>query len=255
MLTRITASRPVLMRIQLVLWTHYLAENPSFPLAHPTFYHNLHNASRRYIARYLLDLHRSQGALAFTHCLRHPICDIAIADEIAKIWHARHPDTPLRCTLLPTRLFRQSSTEIPPLLPYLFERYSPSPNDPNGYPLSRSVLSHNEALIRYLLSKGAHPGVRGGLAVQTAVKMKRLDLVKLLVEPPELSPSASAAAKDSGAAEKPAIKRQRHEDRYKVGSELVETAMKAGADDIVHYFIKDKGVMPPLRSIMSMGKS
>jgi hypothetical protein len=109
------------------------------------------------------------------------------------------------------------------------------------------VLSHNEALIRFLLSKGAHPGVRGGLAVQTAVKMKRLDLVKLLVEPPDLV----VGNNDEGQA----IKRQRREDRYKVGSELVETAMKAGADDIVHYFIKDKGVMPPLRSIMSMGKS
>lgn len=99
------------------------------------------------------------------------------------------------------------------------------------------MLSSNPDLIQYLLDKGAHPGMRGGLAVRTAVQMGRLDLVRLLVEP----------SKDSSP------KRQRREDRYKVGSELVELAVKVNANDIVQYFV-EKGVMPPLRSIMQMKK-
>lgn len=116
------------------------------------------------------------------------------------------------------------------------DTYHPSPNIPNGYPLSRAVLSSNTVLIRYLLEHGAHPGVGGGLAVRTAVQMRRLDLVKLLVEPDV--PMGG--------------KRQRCEDRYKAGSELVELAMGSGADDIVQYFV-GKGVLPPLRSIMAIG--
>ena len=90
------------------------------------------------------------------------------------------------------------------------------------------------------------------------MQIKRLDLVKLLVEPPP-TPSlddggqASSGPSTSTPLSASTAARRGADDRYKVGSELVELAMKSGADDIVHYFIKEKGVMPPLRSIMSMG--
>lgn len=208
---------------QLILYIHYLAENAALASVHPTIYQNLHYASNRYKAKYLLSLHRSAGtSQVILKCASHPVCTVDVLKTI------RNLNPTLRCPSLPTRLFRIRTPDepIPPLLLYLIDTYSPSVRHPNGYPLTRSVLSGHIPLIRYLLDKGARPGDRDGYAVRIAVQTRRLDIVKLLMN-------------------------FKGPQKYKAKSDMVELAMANGADDIVQYFVKD-GVMPPLKSIMKM---
>lgn len=232
--------------------------------------------------------------------LRHPVCTVDVAESIHRIWDDRRgyipppkpteevgqedkgkrkddhptdtntvtntndrspspsptPPTPprrptkpaLSVTELPRRLFRHLTAQspVPPLLEYLFNTYpSISPNSHNGYPLSRAVLCQNKTVITYLLSRGADPGLRDGLAVEIAVKMGNFKLVRTLVDNPQGK-------------------------TVDITSRFVELAVRSGSDEIVQYFVHDKGqsltlhfvdltltveqgVMPPLHSIMQMG--
>jgi hypothetical protein len=127
---------------------------------------------------------------------------------------------------LPRRVFRSLSTThpIPPLIAYLFDTYAPNPNSHNGYPLSRAVLSKNTMVVKYLLSKGADPGIRDGLAIEIAVKLGDIGLVRLLVEHQQ---------KNSGILE--------------ISPKWVEAAVKSGSDAIVSYFVHEKGMSIPIR--------
>lgn len=108
------------------------------------------------------------------------------------------------------------------------------------------MLVENVPLIRCLLDHGALPSTKNSLALEIAITRKRLTLVKLLVES---APRASP-------------KRRRVEDRMRITPLLLDLAMKKGADDIVNYFMREKGesewsradigVMPPLKAIMKL---
>lgn len=139
----------------------------------------------------------------------------------------------LSITDLPRRLFRNhpSTTPIPPLLIYLFDTYSPSPNSHNGYPLSRAVLAKNVEVIKYLLSKGADPGMRDGLAIEISVKLGDLGMVKMLVEHQHQSSSPVSTKEGSTPAGS----------GTEIPSRWVETAVKSGSDEIVSYFVHEKG--------------
>lgn len=150
-----------------------------------------------------------------------------MAEEIKRQW-ILPKRRPLTCSELPRRLFRTIDVAEPihPLLDYLMNTYSPSPNSHKGYPLCRAVLTSNITLISYLLDHNANPAVHGALPVRLATQTGRLDLVKLLVEsPPDTSPS----------------KKFKRDDRIPIGPELVELAMKSGHEHIVQYFVHDKG--------------
>lgn len=135
------------------------------------------------------------------------------------------PPEPTRPALsvpeLPRRLFRTLTTTdpIPPLLIYLIDTYAPNPNSHNGYPLSRAVLSKNIPVVKYLLSKGADPGIRDGLAIEIAVKLGDTGLVRLLVE-----------------------HQQKNLGSLEISSKWVEAAVKSGSDAIVSYFVHEKGM-------------
>lgn len=197
-------------------------------------------------------------------------------DDADKSPHPPEPTAPaLSCSELPRRLFRPDPTlhstahstpprvHIHPLLEYLFSTYRPSPNSHKGYPLCRGVLTSNTRLVSFLLSHGADPGIKDCLPVEIAVQMRDLGMIKLLVErlpadtagstsPGHCSGSGSASGPGPGAgagAETPSPrgqngrkgKRIKLGDRVTITSKLVEAAIKSGSDDIVHYFVHDKG--------------
>jgi hypothetical protein len=186
--------------------------------------------------------------------------------------HPPQPTAPaLSCSELPRRLFRPDPTlhsiaqstppRVHPLLEYLFSTYRPSPNSHKGYPLCRAVLTSNTRLIAFLLSHGADPGIKDCLPVEIAVQMRDLGMIKLLVErlpadtagaanPGLCSRSGSGSGAGAGAGvETPSPrgekgkkgKRIKLGDRVTITSKLVEAAIKSGSDDIVHYFVHEKG--------------
>lgn len=117
-----------------------------------------------------------------------------------------------------------------PLLEFIVQHFEASVNSHNGFPLQRAALDRNYELAEWLLQRGADPGLRDSLAVVAAVERRDLKMVKLLVEPFENGVSPSGLAK-----------RRRVADRVSVGPNLVQKALTAGADDIVDYFVHEKG--------------
>ncbi|ODO09917.1 hypothetical protein I350_02140 [Cryptococcus amylolentus CBS 6273] len=264
--------------VELIQHIHVLAHNPFLPHTCRYIYASLHGTSPHYTAAYLLSLYSPYGpSEILVRALRHPVCDIDVALALNEQWEKRRrmgngkstvtsldpmlgkrarsksgsasPEPairPLAVRELPRRLFRVSKPEPPihPMITYLFETYSPSPNSHKGYPLCRAVLQHNLPLISFLLVHGADPSLKDFMAVEIAISMKDLQMVKMLIErqPGEETKTDSPA------------KRVKLGDRVTVGTRMVETAIKKGANEIVNYLVHDKKVMPPLQSIMELGK-
>ncbi|WWD05325.1 hypothetical protein V865_003398 [Kwoniella europaea PYCC6329] len=230
-----------------------------------------------------------------TRSLRHPICTTEVAEEIRKIWDRRRgyiespissetkrrdsitsiekgkhrhrsisrspsptpppePTAPaLQCTEVPRRLFRDPfdpSRPIHPLIKYLFDKYHPSPNSHKGYPLFRAILTSNYELVTFLLEHGADPGIKDCFALDIAISMKDLKMVKLLVErdPSDSTPSPVKEGLKNG-------KKVKLGDRVEIGTRMVEKAIEKGSQEIINYFVYEKKVMPPLHSIMNIGKT
>lgn len=246
-----------------------------------TIYASLHRSSPFYTAQYLLRLYRSHGPNeALVRALRHPVCDIHVVKALLEAWdrsRSRRTDShndqnrprqipivpPLTCRELPRRIFRSlplPSTPIPPLVIYIFDTfgqssdptYDPSPNSHKGYPLCRAVLQSNYELASYLLQKGADPSLKDYMAVEIAVSMKDLKMVKLLVEREQ---NGSGITRTENKSESPA-KKIKLGDRITVPAKIVESAMKKGAKDIVNYFVYDKSefsvLLCPRPSLMSI---
>jgi hypothetical protein len=155
----------------------------------------------------------------------------------------------LKCSELPRRLFRlplDLSNPVHPLLTYLFDTYTPSPNAPSGYPLARAVLSSNYELITFLLSKGADPGIKDNLAIEVAITKKDLKAVKLLVEARYLENvyEGDKEVDCGGRVKRRDIakgKRRKVGERVVITQRLVEVAMRKGSRDIVQFFVHEKG--------------
>jgi len=114
----------------------------------------------------------------------------------------------------------------------LFETYKPNANSFDGYALSRAVLAKNLAVIKYLLSKGADPGKKEGMAIQIAVKLGDLRIVRMLVEHQNLGVQVGGKQDRVG---------------MDIPSKWVETAVRSGSDEIVSYFVHEKGESYSLR--------
>lgn len=90
------------------------------------------------------------------------------------------------------------------------------------------------------------------MAVEIAISMKDLKMVKLLVEREQ---NGSGITRTENKSESPA-KKIKLGDRITVPAKMVESAMKKGAKDIVNYLVYDKSefsvllcTRPPLMSI------
>ncbi|WVQ84982.1 hypothetical protein IAT38_007146 [Cryptococcus sp. DSM 104549] len=259
--------------VELIQQIHLLAHNPFLPQSSLLLYYALHNPSPTYTARYFLSLYADFRAKdVLVRALRHPVCGVEEARALRDIWDGRRGAGPwrggdrtvtlprLECPELPRRLFRSPTPPtppIPPLLPFLYANYTqspPSPNSHKGYPLCRAVLQRNYELVRFLLRKGADPGLKNFMAVEIAVEMRDLRMVKLLVER-EANEGEGEPTSDLPDNSPRTAKRVKLSDRIVVGTRMVEVAMKKGATDIVNYLVYDKSVMPPLQSIMDMSKT
>lgn len=266
------------MTIQILHQIHLHVQNPNLALVSKTLnaYLSPPYVTSYYTATYLLKFHSGpEDDLILSQALTHPVCTVKVAGDIKRIWDKRRgyiePPTPplperstddtgeeaaettpaesphrppptrpgLSITDLPRRLFRNLSTRtpIPPLLTYLFDTYSPSPNSHTGYPLLRAVLAKNVEVIKYLLSKGADPGMRDGLAIEIAVKLGDLGIVKMLVEH-----QSQALERPAGEHGEVGISGQGIQAlNMEIPSKWVETAVKSGSDEIVSYFVHEKG--------------
>ncbi|OCF37266.1 hypothetical protein I317_00007 [Kwoniella heveanensis CBS 569] len=179
---------------------------------------------------------------------------------------------PLTCSELPRRLFRDppplttlaTSTTIPrtsdntvsihPLIRYLFTTYHPSANSHKGYPLFRAILTSNYELVSFLLKHGADPGTRDCFALEIAISMKDLKMVKLLVERDSTIFGVDSTPSPHTNSKAGKGKKAKLNDRVEIGTRMVQKAIEKGSKDIINYFVLEKKVMPPLQSIMSLGK-
>ncbi|KAI0255081.1 hypothetical protein BJV78DRAFT_1181133 [Lactifluus subvellereus] len=178
-----------------------------------------------------------------TYALRFPLCTPTVLDAVLARPHCPPilPDQPE----LPRRLFRHLSAtgaEAFPLLRFLYAspqlRTRPYVDSHDGYPLARAVLAGAVPLVRFLLDHGASPRRKDAIAVRFAIKRRDLALVRLLVEPPEVTPG-----------ERRRGKRRRLTDRVQVSSEMLSLAVRCGARDIAEYLMNEKGCVPDLRTL------
>lgn len=129
-------------------------------------------------------------------------------------------------------------------------------------------------LIEFLLDNGADPESKKSIAVNVAIHMRDLGLVRMLIErgyvPPISGATGSATAAslssrrsslgrriDAGKGGENAImasgaKRRKMEDRMKVTPVLLQTAVRQGAMDIVDWMMKEKGCVPDMKTIRMM---
>ncbi|KAJ7022599.1 hypothetical protein C8F04DRAFT_234850 [Mycena alexandri] len=157
--------------------------------------------------------------------------------------------TPTAAPELPRQLFRglkprtdreYIDSDAPlPLLRYLYASPRippPNPNSHEGYALTRAVHAEFIPLILFLLGQGASPHHKNGLAVLVAIRLKKLPLVRMLIERAEVGGRRGA-------------KKRRLEDRMEVTSEMLKAAVRAKARDIVEYLTQEKGCVPDIQTL------
>ena len=213
-----------------------------------------------------------------TRALRYPICSETVLEAILRLSGIAEDVESTRVEL-PRRLFRLlaprsarpcTTHDHPlPFLRYLFGHTRiprPQPDSWEGYPLTKAVASKHLPLVRFLLEQGASPALKDGLAVQVAVRLKDLSLVKMLIEPGNALQSSSPSESSS---DKRVEIRRRHteenaaggrgkkrkmEDRVEVSQAMLQTAIACNARDIVEYFMQEKSCMPDMQTIKLIGR-
>lgn len=197
-------------------------------------------------------------------------------------------------TVLPRRLFRDlaprdgpgerpwtDEDEPLPLLRFLYahERVPTIlTNSNDGYALTRAVYAEFTPLIRFLLAHEASPGCKDNLAVTVAIRRRSLPLVRMLIErdgsvevmarPPsdvekrrrreELNHREIVVAgkKRSRTGDIPlrSAKKRKLGDRIAVNKEMLKTAVKCDARDVAEYFMREKGCVPDMQTVLLMGR-
>ncbi|KAI1796980.1 hypothetical protein LXA43DRAFT_496928 [Ganoderma leucocontextum] len=197
-------------------------------------------------------------------------------------------------TVLPRRLFqnlapRDDSGQRPwtdedeplPLLRYLYghERVPTiQTNSYDGYALTRAVYAEFTPLIRFLLAHEASPECKDNLAVTVAIRRRSLSLVRMLIERdssislagqatfdmekrkrgegPDHRDVVAAGRKRSRVSDMAprSTKKRKLGDRVTVNQEMLKTAVKCDARDIVEYFMREKECVPNMRTVLLMGR-
>ena len=241
-----------------------LSDNPALPMVSRYVRNSLTHASKTYIARYMLHQYRHSGPRSIlTIALKRPIVDVAVAEEMIRIWdqqrgYVRHRPTPtsspgsttppstpsrprtsappLEVTQLPRRLFRPKplphEPAIHPMISWLFGNWDFNLKGQAGYyPLARSVINQNYELVEFLLRRGANPNNKEAFALTAAIEKKDLRMVKLLVEP----------FGDATESPPPPGKKRKFQDRMRILQTHVQHALNNGSPEIVDYFVHEKG--------------
>jgi hypothetical protein len=108
--------------------------------------------------------------------------------------------------------------------------------------------------VKHVLSCGADPAAKDGIAVKAAIRMKSLKMVKLLIEcePDPVTEQIMRVDGDELETQSLKVTSGRHRrvmDRMEVTKSLVSEAMRVDARDIVDYFLNDKGHTPNIRML------
>ena len=215
--------------------------------------------------------------------LRYPICSTNVIEALLRLPHCPEEVTRSRVEL-PRRLFRHLSPQCAriwtgddhplPFLRYLYQHSRfprPYTDSWEGYPLTRAVSARFTPLIRFLLDQGASPGRKGAIAVQVAIRLKDLALVKMLIEPPSSPPPGTShddppevrtrveirrkkPPEDDIVAESSA-KRRKLEDRVEISQDMLQTAVACNARDIVDYFMHEKSCMPDMQTVKMINRA
>ncbi|CAH1766981.1 20672_t:CDS:2 [Entrophospora sp. SA101] len=90
---------------------------------------------------------------------------------------------PYKNQLIPHRFFSLPDPEgkLIELTKILLDRKA-SPDEPDGYPIIKSVAVGKEDMIKLLLEYGANPNVKSGAAITICVKSNRFSIINLLIE-------------------------------------------------------------------------
>ncbi|KAG1747056.1 uncharacterized protein EDB91DRAFT_1115992 [Suillus paluster] len=251
----------VALPVELLYEIQLFSVSPSLPLACKTLYEIFSASPSSYRAQYLvaaLEAARIRDDMIPSKLLRYPICTVDTLEALFRIssdiislsWAPE----------LPRRLFRSltpKSRAKPPLwtdqdhpLPFLYYLFTcpkihpPDVNSHEGYALTKAVQVGFVPLVRFLLDHGASPRCKNSMPILVAIHRKDLSLVRLLVERVD-GKSGSGGQKQKG-------KRRKLEDRAQVTPEMLKAAVKLDARDIAEYFMKEKGCVPDLQTLLMM---
>ncbi|KDQ21265.1 hypothetical protein BOTBODRAFT_61004 [Botryobasidium botryosum FD-172 SS1] len=241
--------------VELLYHIHLFALSPHLPCVSRRL-HAIFSATPPTIrARYIVALQRNSTtaqiglAQLVTRALCFPMCKIEVVQALHRIAEPRPRPTddlpyagmnPPR-VILPKCIFRSLSPTSPsdplPLLHHLSNQpcYKLDVNHHSGYALTKAVYATNYPIIRFLLQHGAHPQLKDCMAIRIAINKRSLELVKMLVERDDESPTLG--------------KRRRLADRVVITKELVAEAIRVDARDIVNYFVKEKGCAPGISAL------
>lgn len=118
----------------------------------------------------------------------------------------------------------------------------------------RAVHAGFTQLVRFLLSRGATPAndKKNGLTVLVAIRQKNLGMVRMLIE--RCDGEGDEGSRGSGGDKKRGgnHKKRKMEDRIRVTTEMLQTALRCKAPDIVEYFTKEKGCIPDVKTLYMM---
>ena len=152
-------------------------------------------------------------------------------------------------------------------------------NSLKGAPLTLACAFGATRIVHFLLAHGADPSLRGGVAVQAAIRRRGLTLVRTLVERSPQGRFTCSACEDPDFSSVPghdvdsvshgvgdgtggrdnknvrtfprsqSAKRRRLLDRIEITPDLVNEAIRVNARDIVNYFVIEKGCSPLLQTL------
>ena len=242
--------------VQLLYEIQSIALSDSFPLTSRYLHGVFRSSTPSFRARYLLGrvLLQDDPPNVFTKALRYSLCIEEVLDSFCRQLPSEY--CPSSCDL-PRRLFRSLAPRVEfiessegdhplPFLRYLYQSPripAPDTNAHDGYALTKAVHAKRPLLIQFLLERGASPACKNGLAVSVAIRQKDLQMVKLLIEQDDI-PFASCGRKRG--------KRRKLEDRLEVNREMLKTAVRCGARDIVDYLTREKGCIPDIETLNVM---
>lgn len=127
---------------------------------------------------------------------------------------------------------------------------SPRGQDYDGYPLNNAVQAGFRQLVRFMLTQGANPALQEGISVLIAVSRKDLACARMLIERTEDGDEVEEGSKP--VSRPGSHKRRKLEDRVPVTAQMLRTAIKHDARDIVDYLMKEKECVPDIPTLALM---
>jgi hypothetical protein len=217
---------------------------------------------------------RKPFSKVLTRALRFPACTIHVLDVLLRDHITSAND---RTADLPRRIFKDMSPRTPsqppwhahdaplPYLRHLFRHLAPDVNANDGYALTRAVYAGHTPLVRFLLDHGADPACKGSIAVLIAIRRRDKEMVRTLIERDYVPPIAGvkrrlkhAADLEEPMAPEPAAgggraKKRKLGDRIQVSKEMLRAAQDSGAEELMDYFLSEKGCVPDIKTLGMMG--